>query len=563
LLDSLLQEITRMFAKWRNRLSDQAIHIISKTSSALYFHILLGLYTCILLTRMTSLPQHHHDVEPGALLMYLYTVSIVYLSTVICFYASPRHSALHTKSHGSAFLRQGALVFGFGSSMYTMMEFVSAELSNGAESSSCHETLREVNALLLMVFILLQMATVIYYPRLNIRFEHGLPHFGLIHLVATNCIMWIRTVVKESLLEFHEVNDYLREELKEQHRNISHHQAKGLGHHESSSPPSDVIDVEYSCYWYLEEEYPGIYHLVEKSTPILYPFVIEFSLIGCTMFYSMWSHINHGTVVSNEERHQPSAKKYLQSLDWSHSSRGIGLGLAVTTINLINLTLFFTYSSDTDSTAEFVGKLTNTVINIGGMAACLIAITEIQKLKDKEIEGGVDSILLYISGFFLIIYSVLEIVVGVYGKKTVFSDLQILNGVFSVISTIVQVIFVNLTFAKGSVDVNSDESGSSSGATAEDRYPGRQETAFLAILNFSQWFIFTFELQKSKASRTEAKYFGAYAWILIQRITLPLSIFFRFHSTVLMVDAWKNNYKGLLVQDTDKEDTHRDIERVE
>merc|ERR1719334_1931735 len=94
--------------------------------------------------------------------MYLYTVSIVYLSTVICFYASPRHSALHTKSHGSAFLRQGALVFGFGSSMYTMMEFVSAELSNGAESSSCHETLREVNALLLMVFILLQMATVIY-----------------------------------------------------------------------------------------------------------------------------------------------------------------------------------------------------------------------------------------------------------------------------------------------------------------------------------------------------------------------------------------------------------------
>ena len=41
------------------------------------------------------------------------------------------------------------------------------------------------------------------YPRLNISLGNGLPHFGLMHVVATNLIIWMRTVIKESIHEYH------------------------------------------------------------------------------------------------------------------------------------------------------------------------------------------------------------------------------------------------------------------------------------------------------------------------------------------------------------------------
>jgi len=57
--------------------------------------------------------------------------------------------------------------------------------------------------------------------------------------------------------------------------------------------------------------------------------------------------------------------------------------------------------------------------------------------------------------------------------------------------------------------------------------PGRQAVTFLAFLNFSLWLFDSFELQKSKASMVESNFYGAFVWVWMQRITLPLVIFFR------------------------------------
>ena len=95
-------------------------------------------------------------------------------------------------------------------------------------------------------------------------------------------------------------------------------------------------------------------------------------------------------------------------------------------------------------------------------------------------------------------------------------------------------------------------------------HPGRQMTTFLILVNFSLWFVNTFELQKSQASPVESEVYGAVTWVWLQRLTLPLVIFFRcvdsicpysllyfrsklffclrFHSTVVLIDCWKNTY---------------------
>ena len=63
--------------------------------------------------------------------------------------------------------------------------------------------------------------------------------------------------------------------------------------------------------------------------------------------------------------------------------------------------------------------------------------------------------------------------------------------------------------------------------------PGRQITVFMFLFNLAQWLVFTFEIQKVRASLVEANFYGFMPWIVIQRVTLPLAVFFRLNISVL------------------------------
>ena len=66
---------------------------------------------------------------------------------------------------------------------------------------------------------------------------------------------------------------------------------------------------------------------------------------------------------------------------------------------------------------------------------------------------------------------------------------------------------------------------------------------FFFIFNISQWLVLTFEIQKFRASLVESNFYGLMPWIIIQRVTLPLAVFFRFHSAVISIELWKGVYK--------------------
>ena len=76
---------------------------------------------------------------------------------------------------------------------------------------------------------------------------------------------------------------------------------------------------------------------------------------------------------------------------------------------------------------------------------------------------------------------------------------------------------------------------------------------FLILLNLTVWGAFTFGLQNPKTTVKEIKYYGsvpgsneddASIWIVIQRILIPVIIFFRFHTLVILVECWKNCYRS-------------------
>ena len=72
----------------------------------------------------------------------------------------------------------------------------------------------------------------------------------------------------------------------------------------------------------------------------------------------------------------------------------------------------------------------------------------------------------------------------------------------------------------------------------------------MILLNLVVWGTYTFGLQNPTTTIQELTYYGLiagsehiYIWIVLQRIIIPVIIFFRFHSLVMLVECWKNTYR--------------------
>lgn len=123
------------------------------------------------------------------------------------------------KSHGGLMMRLGAIAFGLGTLIYSGLEFVHF-FETPFNCSRCRAVLKfkipiilfcgrwsvlaAVNPILQMVFTFMQMYYVFMHSKLNINKNQMLAKFGLMHLIATNCCIWLRTLVKAVALLAHE-----------------------------------------------------------------------------------------------------------------------------------------------------------------------------------------------------------------------------------------------------------------------------------------------------------------------------------------------------------------------
>ena len=329
------------------------------------------------------------------------------------------------------------------------------------------------------------------YPRLNLDTGLGGPHFGLMHLVATNLILWVRTVIRESMLEYAE-----------------------LTKEEGDSEGEDESEGE-SC------ETHEIRPIMRSLTPILFAFIIEFALIGATVFYNMWHHVQPHEMAETEYdklSFKPNISNFLRKTDWKNSVYGGVAGLLILIMNIISLGLFLHFSADHGHVDEYIEKSMRIITNISGILATVLGFWHLQRMKRKTKEEGldVDRFLLNLGAGFTFVYMSLTVSVGIYhqDKEGFPSSLIVANGILSVTQIILQLVFINLLL--GLVNRAEDES-----------HPGRQFTTFLVLLNLTLWLVNTFELQKNQASNVESGVYGTKIWVWLQRLTLPLMIFFR------------------------------------
>ncbi|CAH1127289.1 unnamed protein product [Ceutorhynchus assimilis] len=635
-----------------------------------------------------------------------------------------RKTTQNDHSHGSFFLRIGAIAFGLGTMIYNGLEF--GKFFETPFNSKCHMILQGINPVLQMIFTFMQMYFIFMNSRLNIHRFKVVARFGLMHVVATNICVWIRTLVLEYIKEITNYHLDLLNSTKiaptetlapfaesiKQHtlrnantvlgthmakpdvfapikttaasllaatnfKNVAATTARGVHAYfnnivtEATTlapatttmistttkrmftttaktiptmlwrtttaptttttflPPTlrttmarswQAITTEKSFFPHAaktfapstyatfrdffdlrsfnnivandianvaeEPEYDtnstelfdslkpaaflryftasnvssnGTYcnklnimgSIVEDSAPYLFPFIIEYSLIGAAVIYCMWKHIgrNPRYVTQEDLEHRLEIMLSRRAVAMAHAqqgrvdcvgaSKGLFFGLLMLVASLICLILFFVliHHKDLGLLAIYLADVSHCVLMVLSIVAIIIGFIRVQSLKFKtEEQSDLNDILLRVSAFGLFTYAVFSVIAGHFEAFTVEPNMLVMiTGVLSVLQVVLQLLFI------------ADVSRRRVHLPEHDRTkPGRQVVTFLLICNITMWIIYTFEQQKVEANPVQKKFYGFLTWAIVQRITLPLCIFHRFHSAVTLAEIWKTSYKARL-----------------
>ena len=74
--------------------------------------------------------------------------------------------------------------------------------------------------------------------------------------------------------------------------------------------------------------------------------------------------------------------------------------------------------------------------------------------------------------------------------------------------------------------------------------PGRNIITFLICTNLILWLWETIEAKTPGYNKARKYYYGKIFWTILGHLLLPLTIFYRFHSSVALADIWASAYQA-------------------
>jgi len=232
---------------------------------------------------------------------------------------------------------------------------------------------------------------------------------------------------------------------------------------------------------------------------------------------------------------ETKAKAQRMSVDCSGSSRGLFLGIFVLVATVITMITFFVLmrSEIYIDTAVKIEHLSEVVIYVVTSIAVILAFHRMQTLRftiDREIDLEETLILVSLGGEYM--FGFFSIIAAAMDSKDNFAFLIILSSVLGMFQASLQTLFLLHALRK------------SAGKREHERQkPGREFVTFLLVCNIALWSINIFEVQRSEANPVQLEFYGIVAWNIFNHISIPLAIFFRFHSTVCLSNIWKNAWK--------------------
>jgi len=486
-------------------------------------------------------------------------------------HSNPNHEQDHTDGifklprprvhYGSFYLRLGAVLFGIGSMIYSGIEIGMFFELNMGKNAQCSNLFSVIRPLLQMIFVFVQMYFIFLNQKMNIYKNRFLSRFGLMHMIATNLCVWLNVLILETN---HEIVDL--------HLNSPHHDrrdAHSTSHQETESHNSNQTGFLFSPTAFdlnhlisqCQRNNNIMSNLLAKSGPFLFPCTIEYTLICAAVLFAMWKnipeeheHYKHhkrrkkisrslalNQVIDAESGENPesgymtkSAHHY--SVDCANANTGLFSGIFVMVLVIISLIVFFVLITSEDErlkkAAIEVASLTELALYAVTSVAVLIGMCQMRKLwYDTSANLCLDNLLLVVAQTGVFIYSAFCIIGAFFQLED--HLLAFLASLATLVQTTLQTVFIL-------------DSSSRFACTNEQvkRKPGRQVVTFLLVCNLAMWAINTLETNRADSHPIQVKFYGGeWAWPIITHVSMPLAIFYRFHSTVCLCEIWKKSFK--------------------
>ncbi|XP_073830849.1 otopetrin-like b isoform X2 [Musca autumnalis] len=560
---------------------------ISAALSATYCKVLVLLGVCLPITEVITekIPTYVYQ----GFYVYLYVCSIVFVTflyvsafrnrTLINALKSyhERNNVLlkHKVTHfGSFYLRVGAIAFAIGTMVYSGLEFGQFFELNG--HPGCRDVFIAITPICRMVLCIAQVQFIFLNTTyLDMARHKVFSRFGLMHMVATNLCEWLYVLVEETKHEIFHIGHH--EGGSEHHDtgagshgadvnwtavNATLHHTQHLGENAKNSTIAAVVghvlhNVTAAAATTTEAAASVAGHgcsrttimgaLVQKLSPFLFPCTIEYSLICAVILYEMWKTVKSIPDIDKSRKnsvkpvHQKPAHHF--SVDCSQSHRGLFFGILIIVMTIISMIMYFVLYMQPGYELIATQEVTlwETAIYLLCSAAIvtgMILMRDLRYIKDTGDEHHsmeLDNLLLIVAQTGAYLYGMFSILGSYFSEWDTVPDRVegIIAEVFNICQTALQTMFIlhaSHRRCKGSKQIR--------------RKPGREIITFLLVANMAIWFVNTLIKGRAVFRETHLEFYGAWAWTIITHISMPLAIFYRFHSTICLFEVWKITYKA-------------------
>jgi len=453
--------------------------------------------------------------------------------------------------YGAFFLRLGTVFFGIGSLIYIGIE-MGGLFEVGFQNnylSTCGDMFNILRPTLHIVFIFFQMYFIFLNHKMNIYKRKFVTRLGLMHMIATNICVWFKVLVTESnqqilnLESFRERNarDAGNQSLLEVNMNDIdlNYDLVNETFITASDNDMDTPEVQYTC------DNQIIYQLQEDSSPYLYPCLVQFSLICAVVLLIMWRSVQPEheyyklarlKIGHYQDRYDYASTCHRYTVDCNGSNTGLFCGVIVIIATIVSLIVFFVFITNSDQNLQTLAVQFASFSELGlyGVTsiAVMIGMCQMRRLwYDVSRRLELDTVLLVFGQTGVFIYNTFSGLSSLLQIQTCLVPL--LASVTTLLQTTLQTAFI----------IDASHRFASTPSHIRNK-PGRQVVTFLLVCNLAMWVVNILQTNKITASSRQGSYFEQeWLWPIVSHISIPLAIFYRFHSASCLYEIWKKSFK--------------------
>lgn len=432
------------------------------------------------------------------------------------------YSFLTGRHSGSFYLKGGMTVFCCGHLIHEGLLLGQEIIAWVHSRTECGEVSVLMVHIVTPIFSFYQLFFMFKYSNIVINRFVGFAQFGILHCIATSLSFWFSTIVDDAYGDFVEVSlsvedDYGRHRLLSNLTDVGHWD-RGNFTDRSSCSAADLFSPAYLA-----------------PMPYLYPFTIEFNLLLAGVWFIILQNLGESDQSHQTERRdsvETVENNIVISADCHSANRGLFLGFIVLLGSVVILIVFFVTLSHKKyfTTGVLVYHIQDGTLVLLAFVACLLAYSRVALLDvNSNPITLLDDFLLFIPLPFYFAHAILVVMAEAEDGGSV---VRIVLQVLSVVQVITQTPLIIDGLRR-----------CSNCPTLRNEKPGREIISFLIVLNITMWIVYTFETKTAGRFFMGKSYYGLYAWIFVEHTTVPLMLFYRFHSSVCLADIWKSAYE--------------------